>query len=152
MKIRSLFVVASVAALCACNQSPANTSGPSASTNTGGALGGGGLSSGNTAGRTVDPQLAQEISLAVQMLKPQLPIRQGPVTITNIDARGGELIYTMEVPNDMNQASFQQFQANLPVQACANAQARQLFERGGAYTYIIKDSGGEEFRTSVSSC
>lgn len=152
MKIRSIAAVASIAALCACNNAgnnsaakngtaAANTSAATTTANTSG-----------TAGGTVDPQLEQEISMAVQMLKPQLPIRQGPVTVTNIEANGGELIYTMEVPNDLNEQSFQAFQQQLPIQACANPQARQLFERGGAYTYILKDPDGEEFRTSVSSC
>lgn len=158
MKIRPLVIAASVAALCACNNSQTNTSANNSSSGnssaglSGGTAATGSTSGGATSGREVDPALAQQLSMAVQALKSQLPMRQGPVTVTNIEARGGELVYTMEVPTDLDQNSFQQFQTQLPVQACANAQARDLFSRGGSYTYILKDPGGEEFTTSVSSC
>lgn len=159
MKFRLSLAVASVAALAACNSAannstatangaaPAATSAPAAT---------GAPAAPATEGRTVNPQLQQQLAQAAQIIRPQLPIRQptpnGELVISNIEANGGELIYTMEVPTDLTAASFAQFEQQLPVQACANPQARQLFEQGGAYTYVIKDSGGEEFRASVSSC
>jgi len=167
MNIRPLAAIASIALLCACNSNQGNSS----SGNSAGAGAAGGGAGNATAGTTaptgmagaggggtrpVDPQLAQELQQAVQMLKGQLPMRQqtegGEVRITNIEARGGELVYTMEVPADLDQAKFAKFQEQLPKQACANASARQMFQRGGSYTYLLRDSGGEEFTTSVSNC
>jgi len=160
MKIRPLAATVCVAALCACNSnqgdSSANTGGNSANSNASAGTGTGtgtaaSAPTGNSA-RPVDPQLAQEIAMAVQVLRPQLPLQQqtaqGEVKVTNLEARGGELIYTMEVPVDLNQGRMAQFQT----QVCGNQQMRQLMERGAVYTYRIRDSGGEEFTTTISSC
>jgi hypothetical protein len=159
MNIRPFVAIAAVAALCACNSNKGGNTASNAASNssnaaaaTGGTGGTGTVAAGTNGARTVDPQLEQEISMAVQMLKPQLPLKQGAVTVTDLASRGGELIYTMEVPNDLTAETFEQFKQQLPIQACANPQAKQMFERGGTYTYILKDPGGEEFTTSVSSC
>jgi hypothetical protein len=40
----------------------------------------------------------------------------------------------------------------LPIIACGNPQAQQMFRRGGTYTYRITDSGGEQFKASVNRC
>lgn len=165
MKARLLLAMFSAAALCACNsggdrdrdrdrdrdggarsERDKDDRGPEEEDRAGGG------DTGSASGRTVDPQLAREMEMAVEAIRGQLPIRQGPLSITNVEARGGELIYDMQVPADVDQAGFRRFQDELPRQACANPQARQLFERGGSYTYRLKDSEGEEFRTSVSSC
>ena len=58
----------------------------------------------------------------------------------------------MELPIDLDEASFAQFKEQLPISACASPQARTLLERGGTYTYDLKDAGGEEFTASISSC
>jgi len=164
MNIRPLAAVASVALLCACNSNQGNNSGTTSSSNSAGTstVGGTAATTTGTTGaggggtRPVDPQLAQELQQAVQMLKGQLPMRQqtegGEVRITNIEARGGELVYTMEVPADLDQAKFAKFREELPKKACENASARQMFQRGGTYTYLLRDPGGEEFTTSVTNC
>lgn len=153
MKFRLSLAVASVAALAACNNAAKNST---ATANSAAPAATGAPAAPAAGGGTVNPQLQQQLAQAAQIIRPQLPIRQptpnGELVISNIEANGGELIYTMEVPTDLTEASFAQFEQQLPVQACANPQARQLFEQGGAYTYVIKDSGGEEFRASVSSC
>lgn len=157
MKIRPLLIVASVVALSACNSNKgANNSVAANTTATTNATAPATPNAPAATGGTADAQLQQEIAMAVQMLRPQLPIRQqtpqGELVISNIEARGAELVYTMQLPMDMDQAMFQQFESQLPVQACQTPQARMLLERGGTYTYLLKDSGGEEFTTSVSSC
>jgi hypothetical protein len=103
-------------------------------------------------GRPLDPALAQEIAMAAQMLKGEFPLKQGDVTVTNIQAQGGELIYSMQLPKDLNEEQFEQFRQMLPAYTCQNPQARQMLERGGTQTYRITDSEGEEFTASVSSC
>jgi ribose 5-phosphate isomerase len=74
------------------------------------------------------------------------------MSITAMEAKGTELITHMQLPVEVTDAVLAQIQQQLPVQACANPQAREMFRRGGTYTYKIKDSSGEEFSTSVSSC
>jgi len=150
MKTRLLLAITCVAALVACNSNKGNSTASNSSTSGNSAAA---APDGNSnAGRTVDPSLAQEMSLAVNMLKPQLPLKQGPVTITDLEANGPEIIHTMEVPQDLTEETFQRFRDQLPIQACANPQMRRLLERGGTTTYKIRDSGGEEFTASVSTC
>jgi hypothetical protein len=155
MKIRLLATIACVAALSACNSNKGNTSGnaaegANASVATENAAAPA-AAEGNSA-RAVDPQLEQEIARAVQLLRPQLPLRQqtaqGEVKVTNLEASGTELIYTMEVPADLNPGRMAQFQT----QVCANPQMRQMLQRGAAYTYRLRDADGEEFSTTISNC
>jgi hypothetical protein len=152
MKTRLLLAMTCMAALAACNSNKDSSNASNATTTTSSNGAAAAPADNAAAGRTVDPNLAQEMALAVNMLKPQLPLRQGPVTITNLEANGAEIIHTMEVPQDLTEETFQRFRDQLPVQACANAQMRRLLERGGTTTYKIRDSGGEEFTASVSTC
>ena len=157
MKTRLLVAATCIAALAACNSSQgnssANASGNSGNNSASADPAGGGAA---PAARPLDPKLAQEIQMVVGMLKGQLPLKQqtpqGELRVTNLEANGGEIIYTMELPNDLNEASFAQFKEQLPIRTCASPQARTLLERGGTYTYRLKDNGGEEFTASVSSC
>jgi hypothetical protein len=156
MKTRFLLAATCIVALAACNSNKGNSSANAANNSSSGNSAAAAPASGGAAGRAVDPQLAQEIQMVVGMLKGQLPIKQqtpeGELRVTNLEANGGEIIYTMELPNDLNEESFGQFEEQLPIRTCASAQARTLLERGGTYTYRLKDKGGEEFTTSVSSC
>ncbi len=99
-----------------------------------------------------DPALFNEIRAAVARLRPQLALRPGPVSVARIVANGAEIVYDMEVPNDLDAAAFARFREQLPIQACANPQAVALFRRGGSYTYHLKDSTGETVTASVSRC
>lgn len=160
MKTRLLVAATCIAALAACNSDKGgasnNSAANSSSSSNNSAAAAPAAGSAAQGGRTVDPKLAQEIQMVVSMLKGQLPLKQqtpdGELRVTNLEANGGEIIYTMELPNDLNEASFAQFKEQLPTRTCASPQARTLLDRGGTYTYRLKDSGGEEFTTSVSSC
>lgn len=160
MKSRFFIAVASVAALCACNKGAANNS---ASANAA-------APAAPAAGSTVaapgapaapatpaDPQLASQLSMAAQAMSGQLPMTQqtpnGAITFEAMEARGNELVTTMRLPVDLDQATFgQQFGARLPAEACGNPQMVQLISRGAKITYIVRDSANEEFTASVSSC
>lgn len=99
-----------------------------------------------------DAMLQQQVALAAQMLQSQVPIHQGPVTITNVRAEGTELITSMTLPVDLNEDTAATFRTQLPAQQCSNPQVAQLINRGARYTYIMTDSGGEEFTFNISSC
>ena len=43
-------------------------------------------------------------------VRPQLPMRQGPVTITAVEAEGNDLVYTIESDQHLDQAGFEQGQ------------------------------------------
>jgi len=100
----------------------------------------------------VDPHLAEELRLAVEMLQPQLPLKLGPDTITNLEARGVELIFHMDVAEDVDARAFPAYQERLSREACSNPQMAGILARGGAYTYRVKDSEGEVFTAAVARC
>jgi hypothetical protein len=170
MNMRLILAVASVAALCSCggskerdrdrdngrdrdrSESSNSSREDTARADTGSSSSNSSASSESNGGGSADPQLVREIAQAVEMIRPQLPIRQGPVTIDNIEANGAELIYHMRLPNDIDDAGFGRFEQALPQQACGDNRARELFRRGGAYTYRLTDSEGEEFTTTIRSC
>jgi len=103
-----------------------------------------------------DPELPRELALTAEMLSKQLPLRhqtpQGMVSVSDIEARGTEMIHTVDVPSDLDEGSFEQFKAQLPAHICEDSQLRQLLLRGGSQTYVMRDKDGEEFTATVSRC
>ncbi len=152
MKFRIGAALAAAAALAACNNSGSkneaganNSSSANASATTTAPVA--------PAATPSDPRIVEDVRQAAEIIRPQLPMRQANgVTLTDVEARGSELILEMRLPNDMDQARFAQLQQQLPSIACNNPQARETFRRGGTYTYRIVDSGGETFNASVNSC
>jgi hypothetical protein len=156
MKSQLILIVASVAALSACNRGATNNS-TAAAPSTGGTVNTAAPAAPAPTAGPVDPQLTSQLSMAAQAMSTQLPMTQqtpnGPVTFTAMEARGNELVTTMSLPMDLDQASFgTQFGQALPAQACSNPQMAALVGRGAKITYVVEDSGGEEFTASVSSC
>lgn len=154
MKVRLLPILATAAALCAC--SPGGERGGERTRN--------GASAGppapaekvdSAAGNTAagSSQLEQQVAFAAQLLQGQVPIRQGPVTITAAEAKGAELITSMTLTTaDLTEASAEQFRTTMIAQQCANPAVRQQIDRGARYTYRITDSGGETFTMNVAGC
>ena len=109
--------------------------------------------SNSMAGATgVDPNLPEEIAMVVTMLKDKLPLRQGSATIVGMEARGAEIIHTIQVPQDLDPVTFAHFQAQLPLRTCGDPAARWAVDRGGTVTYKILDKDAEEFTASVAGC
>lgn len=103
-----------------------------------------------------DPELPRELALTARMLSKQLPLRhqgpQGPVTVSGVEARGTDMMLTIDVPSDLDAGTFEQFKAQLPARLCEDNQLRQLLLRGGTQTYVMRDKDGEEFRATVDRC
>lgn len=136
--------------LCACNNSDAKNGSANS-----GAVANSSAPAGPTAtpAAPADPQLVNDVRMAADIIRPQLPIRQpNGVSITNVQAKGPELVLEMQVPTDIDQQKFSQMEQQLPVLACNNPQAMETFRRGGTYTYEIVDSEGERFTASVNRC
>ena len=96
--------------------------------------------------------LERELTEAMALVRPQLPIVAHGVTIDDVQVRGTEIIYHMKLPVDADEQGFQRFRDQLPIQACGNPQTRGLIDRGAAFTYNVEDSAGERFTASVRSC
>lgn len=98
-----------------------------------------------------DPQLAAETAEAAELIRPQLPERQGSTAITGVSASGTELILDL-VPDAPVDAEFvRRFREALPGIACGNAEARSFLSRGGTYTYRLRDQAGQMHSISIDS-
>lgn len=152
MKVRSLAAAAVLAALSGCTpREPGATAAAGDRADGDAAL----PATSNAAAPApdgIDPNLPREIALVVDMLKDQLPLRQGPATIVDMEANGAEIIHTIQVPQDLDAATFAHFQAQLPVRTCGDPSARWAVDRGGTTTYKIVDKDGETFTASVTGC
>jgi hypothetical protein len=74
------------------------------------------------------------------------------VSVSAIEARGTEMIHTVDVPADLDAGTFEQFKAQLPAHLCQDTQLRQLLLRGGSQTYVMRDKDGEQFTATVDRC
>lgn len=164
MTIRALTALASIAALCACNSGGGNNASVTNSSTAGSAEATSGSAS-TTSGTpapapaptgappaAADPQVAQQVNMTAQMIQSQVPIKQGPTTITSAQAKGSELITAMTLPVPLNDQAISAMQQQLPAQQCGNQQLAQLIQRGARFTYEIKDSAGKVSRITVDSC
>lgn len=99
-----------------------------------------------------DPQLARELADQVRTMRATLPQRDGIVTINDVESEGTEITYRMRISQDLNDSSFQRFRDELPRRLCNSDDTEALLRRGGVYTYIVTDTEGEQFNTSVRRC
>jgi hypothetical protein len=155
MKFRSLFVVASVAALCACNKAPtntatANTAAPAAPAATGPAATP--APAAPAAGGTADAATMQQLNLAAQAIQSQVPIVQGPTTITAARVEGSTLVTAMTLAAPLSTEMTSQMGTQLSGQVCQNPALGQLSRAGASFAYEITDSNGQVHRVDVAPC
>jgi len=161
MKIRALTALTCAAALCACNSnSGSNGSGANGGSANSAAAGGPSTTAtgaspapatGGAAG-AADGQIEQQVNMTAQMIQSQVPIKQGPTTITSARANGAELVTAMTLPVPLNEQAVSAMQQQLPTQQCANPQLAQLIERGARFTYEITDSANKVSRITIDRC
>jgi hypothetical protein len=101
--------------------------------------------------REVDPELEDQLRAEVREFRTTLPTREGVLTITDVDLNGTEIIYTGRVDADFNSSSIAEFRRVVSRDLCTG-ETGAVIRRGGAYTYDLRDSDGDDFETTVSSC
>lgn len=101
--------------------------------------------------REVDPELEDQLRAEVREFRTTLPTREGVLTITDVDLDGAEIIYTGRVDADFNSSSIAEFRRVVSRDLCTG-ETGAVIRRGGAYTYDLRDSDGDDFETTVSSC
>ncbi|MDB5667883.1 MAG: hypothetical protein JWL74_833 [Alphaproteobacteria bacterium] len=101
--------------------------------------------------RAADPALEDELRAEVRQFRETLPAREGVLTITDVDLDSTEIIYTGRVDADFNSSSIAEFRRVVGRDLCTG-QTGEVIRRGGAYTYDLRDSDGDNFETTVSSC
>ncbi len=96
-------------------------------------------------------RLAAELRADVEAYRVNLPTREGPLTITRVDLRGVEIVYTGLVDSDVDQAAIAVFRREVARGLCTG-QTREVIRRGGSFTYDLRDLAGERFVTTVATC
>ena len=96
-------------------------------------------------------QLAAELRAEVEAYRTGLPVRDGVLTISRVDLRGIEIVYTGTVHADFDAAAIARFRQAVRQGLCTDNTA-DVIRRGGAFTYDLQDATGERFVTTVDSC
>ncbi len=104
---------------------------------------------------TAPSGLAAEMSLAVEQMRPQLPIVvDNMTTLTGVRAEGTEFVYemtlTQQLPVGAEQAR-QAMQTSNQRNICSNPQTSALINRGASMRHVY-NGGGASFETRVTSC
>ena len=108
---------------------------------------------GQTMNPTADQRLlAQELDADLRAYRATLPAREGPLTINAVYLNGTEIVYTGIIDSDTDEAGIERFRQIVVQELCAGAQTGATIRRGGAFTYDLRDAGGERFITTVSRC
>ena len=102
-------------------------------------------------GREVDPDLEDELRTQVREYRETLPARDGPLTITDVDLDGTEIIYTGRIDANFDRAAVAEFRRTMSREMCTGEPA-EVIRRGGSFTYNLSDEDGDEVDTTVSSC
>ncbi len=98
-----------------------------------------------------DPALAAQLAAEVQEARGQLPITQGPFTVTDVTSSGNELSLIGTLSVDIPTAQWSQFETELQRSNCSGSQAA-LIRRGAVITTQITDSAGETRSFTTASC
>lgn len=96
-------------------------------------------------------QLAEELRSEVDVYRGNLPVRDGVLTISRVDLRGTEVVYTGTIHANFDAAAIARFRQAVREGLCTQ-DTRDVILRGGAFTYDLEDEGGERFVTTVDSC
>jgi hypothetical protein len=96
-------------------------------------------------------QLAAELQAEVRGFRANLPMRDGVLTITAVELRGIEIVYTGNVHADFDDRAIDVFRREVARGLCTG-NTGEVIRRGGAFTYDLRDEAGERFVTTVASC
>ena len=106
----------------------------------------------DSASSSGDSRLEQELQTAVRRQQSRLPMRDGPGTITAMEAEGNRLIVTMNVEQDFGESEWDQMAAALQRNICGDNASRQMIQRGASVIYRITDSDGERQNMTTNRC
>lgn len=97
-------------------------------------------------------QLSQELGEAVRELRRELPSRDGPITLTDVELDGLELVYDGRLDASFTQDQVDEFRREFRRNLCAEPDTRDTVRRGASITYNLEDNDGREFSTSLARC
>lgn len=100
---------------------------------------------------SADPQLATEIEAGVVRLRSQLPLRQGPLTITSVSSSGTALTIVGTLNVDVTPQQWSQMETRMRQGHCSGNEAAMI-RRGASVITQLTDSTGEARTFTTSSC
>lgn len=113
---------------------------------------GGGEDSGSSAGSADEEQLNREILAAVRGQRARLPLREGPGTVTDMEAEGSQLVVIMRLDEDFSRADWDEMGAALQRNLCSDRGARRMIGRGASILYRVTDADGERASFTTNRC
>ena len=93
--------------------------------------------------------LRTELAAEVAAYQGQLPLREGPATITAVRLNGLELIYDMRVDQPVDEAAFRRA---LESGLCGGADTSVTIRRGVTFTYRVTEPAGRTIVASIDRC
>jgi hypothetical protein len=95
--------------------------------------------------------LASQLRVAADVQRRQLPIRNGPATITAVDAIGTTLHLYITISRDLGAAQWSAMERSMRANICQGSSA-DMVRQGASVTYHMLDSAEEQRTVTVSSC
>jgi hypothetical protein len=95
--------------------------------------------------------VATLLQAGVAQMQPQIPIRNGPATITAVSAVGTVLTMEMEINQPVSPAEWDQLQGSFQQNICAG-QFRNAISMGASAQVEVTDSVGSSRTYNISSC
>ena len=95
--------------------------------------------------------LASQLAAAADVQRRQLPIRNGPATITAVEAIGTVLHLYITVDRDMAAGQWAAMERSMRANICQGSSA-DMVRKGASVTYHMLDSAQEQRTVTVTSC
>lgn len=95
--------------------------------------------------------VAELLQMGVAQMQPQIPIRNGPATITAVSSIGTVLTMEMEINQPIAPAEWDQLQASFQQNLCAG-QFRNAIQMGASAQVEVTDSVGSSRTYNIASC
>lgn len=103
-------------------------------------------------GRTLTPeQVAQRLELGVAQFRAQLPLRNGPATITSVSSSGMVLTMDMQISQAVTPAEWDQLQGEFQRSICAG-QFSMAIREGASAQVNVTDTTGASRSYTIAAC
>jgi hypothetical protein len=95
--------------------------------------------------------LASQLAIAAEVQRRQLPVRNGPATITAVEAVGTVLNLYITIDRDLAAGQWAAMERSMRANICQGSSA-DMVRKGASVTYHMLDSAEEQRTVTVTSC
>lgn len=97
-------------------------------------------------------EIREELSLAAQIIRDQVPIRSEAATITGARAQGYELVTTMEIDLELDESTLAILRREMNNQLCATEALVRLVRAGATISYEVTDTSRRMYKIELRHC